>query len=61
MVAKLFKRYNQAIKAELAQESPKANDYMTAANAKRIDQAYLRNVTVEDLVKKPRPVPRFGG
>lgn len=53
MVSALFTEYNKEIKRQLAAESPIAESYMTAANAKRIDQAYLRNVSVEDLVKNP--------
>lgn len=54
MVKELFASYNKAIKAEMAEASPKARAYLTAATAKQKDDAYLRDVTVEDLVSNPR-------
>jgi hypothetical protein len=54
MVREIFTAYNQAIKAELSEASPKARAYLTAAAAKRRDDAYLRDVSVEDLVNNPR-------
>lgn len=53
MVMSLFKSYNQAIKRQMASESPMAKAYMAAAAAKRADDAYLRDVSVEELVNNP--------
>lgn len=54
MVRSVFTSFNKAIKAEMAEASPKARAYMTAATAKQKDDAYLRDVSVEDLVNNPR-------
>lgn len=54
MVREVFGRYNDLIKAELASKSPKARAYLTAAAAKRKDDAYLRDTPIEDLVADPR-------
>lgn len=54
MVRKVFDQFNKAAKSELASESPKADAYLTAAAAKQRDDAYLRDVSVEDLVATPR-------
>jgi hypothetical protein len=53
MVSQTFKAYNTAIKSQVAQESPKARAYMTAAAAKQADDAYLRGTSVEELVRNP--------
>ena len=53
MIAQVFTTYNKAIKSELAQESPIARRWMTAANAKRKDTAYLRGVSASELVADP--------
>lgn len=53
LVGEVFEKFNAAIKARLVQESPKAKSYMAAALAKTQDAAYLRDVTVEDLVNNP--------
>lgn len=53
LVGEVFEKFNKAIKARLVEESPKARDYMTAALAKSTDAAYLRDVSVEDLVNNP--------
>lgn len=53
MVSKVFTRYNKAIKAQLAEESDIARDYMTAARAKKVDTTYLRDISVEQLVENP--------
>lgn len=49
----VFDRYNKAIKAEVAAASPLALKYLTAGAAKQRDDAYLRNVTAEQLVNNP--------
>lgn len=54
MVKEVFSDYNKAIKAEMAAASPKAKAYLVAAAAKQKDDAYLRDVSVEDLVTNPR-------
>jgi len=54
MVREVFTKFNEAIKADMAAASPKARAYLTAAAAKRKDDAYLRDVSVEDLVQNPR-------
>ncbi len=54
MVRQVFDTFNKAAKAELANESPAADAYLTAAAAKERDDAYLRDFSVEDLVKTPR-------
>lgn len=54
MVRSVFTSFNKAIKAEMADASPKARAYMTAAAAKFKDDAYLRDVSVEELVSNPR-------
>lgn len=53
MVSQVFQQFNQAIKGNLAKNSPLAREYMTAAQAKLADDAYLRDVSVEDLIKNP--------
>jgi len=53
LTAQVFKRYNTAIKSEVAQRSVIAKDWMTAAAAKRADDAYLRSYSVEELVANP--------
>ena len=53
MVAQLFKTYNTAIKQQLASNSDLARAYLTAAAAKRADDAYLRGYSVEELVANP--------
>jgi hypothetical protein len=53
MVGEIFEDFNKAIKKQIANESPMARDYMTAALAKDTDAAYLRDVSVEDLVNNP--------
>jgi hypothetical protein len=53
MVKQTFEAYNKAIKAELAEGSPTANKWLTAAAAKQRDDAYLKDVSVEDLVNNP--------
>jgi hypothetical protein len=46
-------RLQQAIKSELAQGSPTANAWLTAAAAKQRDDAYLKDVSAKDLVHNP--------
>jgi hypothetical protein len=53
MVQQVFNHYNKAIKAELAEASPTANKWLTAAAAKQRDDAYLRDVSAQDLVDNP--------
>lgn len=53
MVAQLFKTYNTAIKQQIASESELGKAYLTAAAAKRADDAYLRGFSVEELVANP--------
>lgn len=53
MVQQVFNTYNKQIKAELGEASPTANKWLTAAAAKQRDDAYLRDVSVEDLVNNP--------
>jgi len=53
MVASIFHRYSAAIKAEVADASPIALAYMTAAAAKHRDDAYLKAVSLDDLVNNP--------
>lgn len=53
LVGEVFERFNKEIKSGLASESAIARDYMTAALAKSTDAAYLRDVSVEDLVQNP--------
>lgn len=50
LVSQVFARFNQAVRAELVDGSPIANTYLTAAAAKQRDDAFLRDLTVEDLV-----------
>lgn len=50
LVSQVFARFNQAIRAELVDGSPIADQYLTAAAAKQRDDAYLRDLTVDDLV-----------
>jgi hypothetical protein len=54
LMRQVFDRYNKAAKAQLAEESPLADKYLTAAAAKQRDDAYLRDLSVDDLVKTPR-------
>lgn len=54
MVRQVFDKYNKAAKAELANESPLADKYLTAAAAKQRDDAYLRDLSVDELVATPR-------
>jgi hypothetical protein len=49
----VFDQYNAAIKANLAEASPIALKYLTAAAAKQRDDAYLHTVSVDQLVKNP--------
>lgn len=53
MLRQVFDRYNAAIKAEVGRTSPIGLAYLTAAAAKQRDDAYLRNVSAEDLVNNP--------
>lgn len=53
MVRQVFDRFNKAIKSEVAASSPLALKYLTAASAKHRDDAYLRDIPLEDLVKNP--------
>jgi hypothetical protein len=53
MLKQTFESYNKAIKAELAEASPTANKWLTAAAAKQRDDAYLKGVSAEDLVNNP--------
>lgn len=53
MVRATLQRYNEAIRAEIVQGSPIARAYITAAAAKQRDDAYLRDIPVEDLVRNP--------
>jgi len=53
MVASIFHRYSAAIKAEVADASPIALAYMTAAAAKHRDDAYLKAFPLDDLVNNP--------
>lgn len=53
MVKQTFEAYNKQIKAELAESSPTANKWLTAAAAKQRDDAYLKDVSVDDLVNNP--------
>lgn len=53
LVGEVFRRYGTAIKAEVADASPIALKYMTAAAAKHRDDAYLHTIPLEDLVNNP--------
>lgn len=53
MVKQTFEAYNKQIKAELADSSPTADKWLTAAAAKQRDDAYLKDVSVDDLVNNP--------
>jgi hypothetical protein len=53
LVGEVFEAFNKAIKSRIVEESPLAKDYMTAALAKSTDAAYLRDVSVEELVENP--------
>lgn len=53
MVRQVFERYNTAIRAEIAQASPIARAYLTAAAAKQRDDAYLSDISADQLVSNP--------
>lgn len=53
MVKQLFNRYEGTIKSQLAASSPTALSWLTAAEAKQKDDAYLRSTPTEDLVNNP--------
>jgi len=53
LVSQTFRQYNDAIKAQTALGSDTARDWMVAGAAKHRDDAYLRGVSAEDLVKNP--------
>ncbi len=53
MVSAVFKRYNAAIKTQIATDSALGKDWLMAGAAKRRDDAYLRDTSAEDLVKNP--------
>lgn len=54
MVAKVFRQYALAIKAEVAAASPIALNYMTAAAAKHRDDAYLSTIPIDKLANNPK-------
>jgi hypothetical protein len=53
LVGAIFHRYSGAIKAEVADASPIALKYLTAAAAKQRNDAYLKTVPLDDLVNNP--------
>lgn len=53
MIQQVFDRYNKAIKAQLAQESPAALKWMTAAAVLQRDNAYLKGLTAKDIAGNP--------
>lgn len=53
LVKQVFDKYEKQIKADLANSSPLALAYLTAAAAKQKDDAYLSKYSADDLVKNP--------
>lgn len=53
LIERVLQRYNHAIVAELAQASPRARAFLTAAEAKQRDAAYLQDLSVDRLVDNP--------